>query len=688
MYCRKILHKIRSLATLSLALLALNVTYGQDRAGMSSSYMTRAMESLQNNDAETCLKYLKSEIANNSTNGYAYAWLAYVYKYYEEAGKSINAAELALKYLPKKDKEYLGWIHGVRGEVYMTNLEDYDNALKDFNQQISNLPKGEDGYGNRAQLYYTMEKYDLSDKDYRKYIDLAPGKPLGYMGIGRNAKMQGRYKDAITQFDKVVHMFGDDYSSGFSFRGEVYQLMGEYEKAADDYVKALAIDGDSKALYQLCTLADSSLMSAITRLKIQRNSNPNEQTWPFYMGRVYNYVKKYKKAIECYEAANAIEPHATIYQDIADCQSDLGEYTKALSNIEKSINMDSTKANSYLIKANCYYYLGNDDEAINTINRYIQEAPNFYYGYYRRGFFHYNMKKYEEAIEDYTASIALRDDYAYSYFGRGDAYKALGERALARRDYQKVISLDTTPKLGSCAHFAYLELGHDKNAIAFINRIIEKNPDYKGIYYDAACLYARMGECDKAMDYFKTAVKKGYREITHAIRDDDLNCLHDRQEFKNIVSQYSDKQGLGNTTTDEEILGELKTTEIPFERRNGVTEVKCTINGLPLYFIFDTGAGDVTISMVEANFMFKNGYLSNKDIIGKQSYMVATGEVAEGTVINLSNVEFGGMKLSNVRASVVKSQTAPLLLGQSVLSRLGKIEIDNQKRVLKVSYRE
>ena len=43
-----------------------------------------------------------------------------------------------------------------------------------------------------------------------------------------------------------------------------------------------------------------------------------------------------------------------------------------------------------------------------------------------------------------------------------------------------------------------------------------------------------------------------------------------------------------------------------------------------------------------------------------------------------------GLDLNNVRASVVKNQKAPLLLGQSVLGRLGKIEIDNAERVLRI----
>lgn len=60
-------------------------------------------------------------------------------------------------------------------------------------------------------------------------------------------------------------------------------------------------------------------------------------------------------------------------------------------------------------------------------------------------------------------------------------------------------------------------------------------------------------------------------------------------------------------------------------------------------------------------------------------------DVNVGTVINIKNVNFGGLDLNNIRASVVRNQKAPLLLGQSVLARLGKIEIDNAKKVIKIT---
>ena len=66
--------------------------------------------------------------------------------------------------------------------------------------------------------------------------------------------------------------------------------------------------------------------------------------------------------------------------------------------------------------------------------------------------------------------------------------------------------------------------------------------------------------------------------------------------------------------------------------------------------------------------------------------VLTPGEKAKRLVLNMRHVNFGGLELRNVKASVVKSQKAPLLLGQSVLERLGRIEIDNEGRVVKVTH--
>ena len=284
-------------------------------------------------------------------------------------------------------------------------------------------------------------------------------------------------------------------------------------------------------------------------------------------------------------------------------------------------------------------------------------------------------------------AIALNPGYAYAYLGRADMYQLKGEELPAKRDYEKVIELDTVPSNESCAQYAFLELGEKEKAIDYMERVIANDSVHPGNYYDAACLYTRMGNNDKALEMLKIALDKGFRRFNHIEHDDDLDGIRHLEQFSKMIRLYQDKikaeaeENPNNLYSEKEVL-------IPFSKEGDICKVKCTINGLPLHFVFDTGASDVSISDVEASFMFKNGYLTNKNVIGKQNYVTADGGVHEGTLINLTNVEFGGLKLSNIRATVVKNQRAPLLLGQSVLNKLGKIEIDNTNRVLKITYHE
>ena len=115
---------------------------------------------------------------------------------------------------------------------------------------------------------------------------------------------------------------------------------------------------------------------------------------------------------------------------------------------------------------------------------------------------------------------------------------------------------------------------------------------------------------------------------------------------------------------------------------HGVYTVPCKVNGLELRFIFDTGASDVSISLTEALFMLKNGYLSPADVHEERGYMDATGRIGIGTRITLRRIEFAGLLLRDVSATVVQELNAPLLLGQSAMRQLGRFELDLAKGLL------
>lgn len=671
---------------LSILVLCSSVMLADNIKRPDSYNYSRGVEAINNNNAEEALDYLNKEINEHPDNGYAFAWIALVRNYNEEFGRALTAANVAVKKIPSKDKEYKAFAYGTRAQVYL-NLEDTIQALKDYSQAINIVPDDDRFYNQRAQVYYEQGKYDLADKDYLKMISLKEGDMMGYMGIGRNANAQKRYEDAIKQFDYVVKL-EPNYSSAYSFRAESYIGLKKYNEAIDDVISALGIDRDRKAFYELQELADSAFEQTVAKLKVQKIKEPNEQSWDYDLGIVYERAAKYNKAIAYYKESLEKESNIITASRISSCYDDLGDYDKALEYCNQAIALDSVKANYLYEKANILDNAGRTQEAIKTMSDYIANTPDEPAGYYQRGWFKDHSGDIEGALEDYTMAITLQPNVAYAYLNRGVLYRLKGENAKAESDFKQVVRLDSIPEDAECSFYAYYYLGQKDKAIEVLNTILDK--DKKGNCYDAACLYSVMGEKEKALSYLRQSLEDGYRRFAHIKRDRDLNNIRNTEEFKVLLKEYEEKhlQEIAADADGDDSAYELKVEEISFTKEGGVCKVKCVINGLPLHFIFDTGATDVSISSVEATFMAKNDFLSSSDIIGKQNYQTADGNITEGTIINLKDVKLGSLHLNNIKASVVRNQAAPLLLGQSVLSKLGKIEIDNTKKVLRITHKQ
>ena len=647
----------------------------------------RGVEAMQNDNIEEALEYLGKELEENSDNGYAWAWMAVAYLYQEEYGQALTAANMAVRKVPQKDETYRAFAYYARAEIYM-QLGEVNNAFSDMAVAIKETPEDVNLYEKRAEWYYYQEEYELSDKDYQKIISIDPGNVVARMGIGRNAKTEKRYDDAIEQFDYVAKLAPADYSSVYSFRAESYIGLGRYDEAIDDIIHALDIDYDQKAFYLMLDVADSARMPLVGKLKIQSAKNPSSDFWPYSLGMVYEQTNAYKAAIPYYMKSMELEASPITAYRISCCYQELGDFESALEHIDKAIALDSTDYDNIQVKAGILYDLGDIPAAIAEISKYITRYPDNPGGYYQRAWFKDNSRDYEGAIEDYTMSLILAPSNFHAHLYRGDAYRLTGDTASAQADFRKVVEMDTVPNDGSCAQFALLELGQKEKAIEFMDTILANEPD-EGNYYNAACLYSRMGEAEKAMEYLHIALKKGYHDFAHMEMDDDLNNVRQLPAFTELIRQYKKAaEAEHEDGTAADITYEERIAEIPFSKDGDLYRVKCTVNNLPLHFLFDTGASTVSISSVEAAFMLKNGYLNSTDVIGKRDYMMANGEISEGTVINLRQVDIGGLELDNVRASVVHNQRAPLLLGQSVLNRLGNIEIDNAKGLLKITYQE
>lgn len=677
---------------LSLAFSCCLSLSAQKTADYENSYNYKhALELLrgqENPDEEGALESLTKELQDHPKNGFAYYYIGLINSNNDKNGDALTAFTKSIEFL-KKNKQWISYAYRQRATVYL-KLGKEELAHADWIASLRANPNDALTLFDRAEYYYSKKDYRKADADYDLIIKNNSSNDVAYLGKARNARDEKEYQKSIDLLNYAVKL-NPQSSKNYAFRAQSYMGMKRYAEAAEDLIAAISIDSDNSAFNSLYDWKMPEVNTLITKLKIQAAKDKNNALWLYDIGIVYENNDMFVKAIDAYEKVLKMDPNDMAYARVANCYGELGDWDLALDAIGKAIEIDSMDVDYLASKGDILYDMGRTEEAIATYTSYINKRPDFYGGYYRRGFMKDNKRDVDGAIEDYSTSIMLDSAYTYAYLGRGDMYMLKGNKDVAMADYRKVVEQDTVYGKENMAHYALLALGEKEKAIAFMDSVLVHSEDM-GNLYDAACLYARMGDKEKSISYLEKSLEKGFRRFAHISKDDDMDILRDMPEFKALIEKYRKKAEVEERKQKEElgIKEDLKeyTCEIPFTKEYGACYVKCKINGLPLKFTFDTGAADVSLSMVEANFMMKNGYLSKEDIIGKGYYSDATGSVSEGTVVNIRKVEFGNLSLGDVRASIVKNQKAPLLLGQSVLSRVGKIVIDNERKVLSVKYRK
>ena len=651
----------------------------------------RAMECMDEEEYSKAMDYLETEVKENPKNGYAYHMLSIVKYVNDDTEEALDAVDKALKLVPKKDVDKLAECYDIRSRIHL-EMEDTLKALDDLALALKLKPNDTELIQSRGEMYYEMGQYELSDAEYRRSIEVDPKDVVGYMGLGRNANEQERWDDAIKAFDQVQKIADDDYNRQYYFRAKSYIGQKKWNEAIDDIITYIEKEEDHSVLSYFSDMPKEMYPVLKTKLKLKAMQNPQDSMWPYDLANVEQKLGEYKAAIEHYFKSDEIDETQGSLSNIIDCCNKMGDYQRSLDIINKALEEDSTNNSLVSEKIDVLENLGRYEEAVELAETLFEDGNGDSYNagnFLTRGFAYYKAGNLKAALDDFIMAIADYDEFSSAYFYRGRIYEGLDNKDMAMADYAKVVELEEESESYQSIPFACLALGEKEKAVEYMNKRLEEEEDM-GNLYDACCLYSLMGEKEKALDYLEKSFQKGWRAFIHMENDSDLDNIRDMQQYKDLVEKYKtilEKELSDNVTNSKPFnTGTGQVSEVPFTKEGGVCKVKCDINGLPLHFVFDTGAADVSISQVEATFMLKNGYLSSNDIVGRQRYIDANGDVTEGTVINIKKVNFGGLHLTNVKASVVRNQKAPLLLGQSVLSKLGKIEIDNTKKVLRITH--
>ncbi len=154
-----------------------------------------------------------------------------------------------------------------------------------------------------------------------------------------------------------------------------------------------------------------------------------------------------------------------------------------------------------------------------------------------------SMKNYELAAQLFEQAGAVRPEDYQALALAANMYEALENeetaKALSRTSLERAErALALNPKdsrawiLGaSCL----LRVGERTQVMEWVEKAREASPESNGVAYNSACIYARLGEDDRALDLIERAIELGSRNRRYYETDPDFERLQENPRFRRLL---------------------------------------------------------------------------------------------------------------------------------------------------------
>lgn len=292
---------------------------------------------------------------------------------------------------------------------------------------------------------------EMSNDDILKVLDVKINKhPKDAELLYDRAKIlleMNRVNDAIADLTRATSINNKEFKY-FMLLGDAYFANGDVEHSYSSLQSALELEPESsEAFLKLGEIAYYSrdYDRAMESLGKVTAKDPNNRTALFMKGFIY------KETGDTSNAITLLRKVCDLYPDYEPAFEELGvlysihHNPMAVEYLSTANRLEPTNTNALYALA-MYYQDGNKmDQAEEIYKRILDIDDNNKLAWHNRGYIQlFTYGDYELAIEYLTRAIQCDNSFIEAWTNRACAYELLGNKDLARQDFQQALELDHT----------------------------------------------------------------------------------------------------------------------------------------------------------------------------------------------------------------------------------------------------
>lgn len=255
--------------------------------------------------------------------------------------KAEEAYSTALGITEKKEKALQRDLYLYLADAQY-HQEDYQGCIETCSQLLES-DEYEDGYFLRGSCYLRRNEYKKAENDFKKVISHNAGYQ-DYLDIYRIYQECGLSADGEEYLESALDLKGNSAKDHYQ-RGRIYYYLSEYKDAEKSLKTALKKGYEQAALY---------------------------------LGKVYAEEQDYEQAVSMYKKCLETEHmKAEAYNGLACCAAAQGDYTKALSYIEKGLKTKDLEMKQVLLFNQIVFFEESMDfvSAKEKVSEYLERYP-------------------------------------------------------------------------------------------------------------------------------------------------------------------------------------------------------------------------------------------------------------------------------------------------------------------------